>query len=224
MEREEQNFITVYGEIVKETNDAILLTIDDEDEAVWLPKSQIEYYGDVGDEVEVNIPEWLADEKCLSDGVGLVCLQQGDEDTEPGASTVPGDTNWLGQETITVSEQLTTAEKSEYAEEMAALDKEIEELEDERDKISKSLKKQIDAKENERRDLSKIVRDGQATREVFCDKGADYNTLEIVWTDAMPPHEEVSRRKMTEEARRTWRRYAAEARRTWRRYAARNRR
>lgn len=201
--------ISVYGKIVQETDKAILLDLNIGDEPVWLPKSEIEYCGDVDDETEVSMPDWLAAEKSLSDGDGFPCdsptnqenQEAEEEPDEPEASTVPGDTNWLGQETITVSEQLTTEEKSEYAEEMASLDKEIEDLEDERDRISKSLKKQIDGLEDERRRLSKVVREGEAVREVFCDKIADYNTLEIVWTDAMPPHEEISRRKMTESER-----------------------
>ena len=84
---------------------------------------------------------------------------------------------------------------------MARLDDEIEDLEDERDRTNKSLKKQIDAKEEERRSMSKIVREGNEEREIFCDKLADYNTGEIVWTDAHPPYDEVKRRKMSNEER-----------------------
>ena len=191
----EIEMICIYGKIQQETEKAILLDCNAGSEPVWLPKSEIDYLGDVGDETGVFLPDWLAEEKGLEVDDAYPLVEVNSE--RPDASAMPGDTNWLGQETITVSEQLTTEEKSEYAEEMAALDKEIEDLEDERDRISKSLKKQIDGLEDERRRLSKVVREGEATREVFCDKIADFSTCEIVWTDAMPPHEEISRRKMT---------------------------
>ena len=61
--------LTVYGDIVQETEDAILLRVEGEEH--WLPKSQIEYIGERGDtDVEVSIPDWLADEQALSDGDG----------------------------------------------------------------------------------------------------------------------------------------------------------
>ncbi|MBO5491114.1 MAG: hypothetical protein J5960_06800, partial [Desulfovibrio sp.] len=61
--------LTVYGDIVQETEDAILLNVEGEEH--WLPKSQIEYIGERGDtDVEVSIPDWLADERALSDGDG----------------------------------------------------------------------------------------------------------------------------------------------------------
>lgn len=123
------------------------------------------------------------------------------EDTEPGASLVPNDKHWLKQETVTVTQELTQKEKAEYADCMANLDNEIQELEAERDRISKSLKKRIDAMEEERRQLSKVVREGKEEREIFCDKCADYNACEMVWTDAHPPHDEVKRQKMTSEER-----------------------
>ena len=33
---------------------------------IWLPKSQIEYARAAGDEVEVTLPQWLAEEKGLA--------------------------------------------------------------------------------------------------------------------------------------------------------------
>jgi DNA-directed RNA polymerase subunit E'/Rpb7 len=53
------------GILKHETPYAILVEIDNED--VWLPKSQIEYdeNAEVDDDIEVIIPEWLADEKGL---------------------------------------------------------------------------------------------------------------------------------------------------------------
>lgn len=219
----EPEMLTVCGDILQETEDAILLACEGEN--YWLPKSQIEYEGERGDEyVEVTLPDWLAEEKGLSDRQGYVppasvaatdvteeqqetladtpiADTDADDEGEPGASTVDGDRHWLKQETITVTQQLTQKEKAEYAEEMAQLDDEIEELENERDSVMKSLKKQIDAKEDERRTLSKVVRNGNEEREIFCDKLADYNTCEMVWTDAHPPHDEVKRQKMTSEER-----------------------
>jgi hypothetical protein len=46
---------------------AILVSDDgDENNAVWLPRSQIEYYGgDEGDIITVELPDWLAEAKGL---------------------------------------------------------------------------------------------------------------------------------------------------------------
>lgn len=120
-------------------------------------------------------------------------------DENPPARRNFGDNvKWLKEERIAVSAPLTEAEKARYADEMAALDGEIEALKDERAEVSNRLKKQIDAKEEERLALSRAVNDGE-TREVLCDCLKDYNTGEMVWTDAFPPYAEVLRRKMTEE-------------------------
>ncbi len=60
--------ITVYGEIVQETEEAILVDCG-ADEPVWLPKGQIEYDGERGDsDVEITVPEWLAEQEGLHDG------------------------------------------------------------------------------------------------------------------------------------------------------------
>lgn len=61
--------ITISAEILQETDEAILISTTGED--TWLPKSQIDYAGDRGDVVDIEIPEWLADEKGLSDGDGM---------------------------------------------------------------------------------------------------------------------------------------------------------
>ena len=52
--------VEIVGEFVAETDMAILL--DDGDNEVWLPKSQIDYDADanVGATIDVTIPEWLA--------------------------------------------------------------------------------------------------------------------------------------------------------------------
>jgi len=59
MNRGESVLIT--AEIIRETDLAILIHHNGEE--IWLPKSQIDYDGDVGDEADIEIPEWLADEK-----------------------------------------------------------------------------------------------------------------------------------------------------------------
>lgn len=272
--------ITVYAEILQETELAILVRCDEEADGVWLSKSQIKYEGERGDcGVEIEIPALLADEKGFFDGMGRPepavapaepqqpetvtltgkMIEQGEEvitfqvhslgldgisiekqtyefpvsevvnidmgqeplndgivlnysyalevgivdAPEEGRADVArrnfGDNvKWLKEERITVSAPLTEAEKARYADEMAALDGEIEALKDERAEVSNRLKKQIDAKEEERLALSRAVNDGE-TREVLCDCLKDYNTGEMVWTDAFPPYAEVLRRKMTEE-------------------------
>lgn len=274
--RPEPEMWTVQGDIVQETEDAILLQVNGAD--YWLSKSQIEYDGKRDDTgVKVMLPDWLAEDKGLSDGEGVteaepaaqqapapetctfcgVVLGEDDEtntlhleltpagedapfsirvdrarivgrqpdedgresvtiprayalelelvqpDGEPAAQQGDAgqDKHFLESETITVVQVLSQAEKAEYADEMARLDDEIETLEDERDKENKAKKKQIDALEEERRQLSKVVREGKETREIYCDKCADYNTGEIVWTDAHPPYAEVQRRAMTAEER-----------------------
>ncbi len=57
----EQIEITV--EILRESDRAIL--VSDGDVQEWLPKSQIEYEGEVGQTVVVTIPTWLAQDKNL---------------------------------------------------------------------------------------------------------------------------------------------------------------
>jgi len=267
--RPEPEMWTVQGDIVQETEDAILLQVNGAD--YWLPKSQIEYEGQRDDtEVKVTLPDWLAEDKGLSDGEGVtadapaasqetpetctfcgvvlgeddetntlhleltpageeapfsiridrarIVGRQPDEDgresvtlprayalelelVQPNSEPAAQDKHFLESETITVVQELTQAEKAAYADEMARLDDQIETLEDERDKENKAKKKQIDALEEERRQLSKLVREGKETREIYCDKCADYDTGEIVWTDAHPPYAEVQRRAMTAEER-----------------------
>lgn len=290
--------ITVYAEILQETEKAILVRCHDDADGVWLPKSQIKYSGERGDTgVEIEIPELLADEKGFFEGMGrpesamaaqveaspspaeparpktvtfygsfneedqddngvvftveyddasidftiprdqIVALEYNMPETESASITVSrayaieagmmeapeegqdgsdvsvsesapevpagkrsfGDNvKWLKEESITVTQPLSEAEKARYAEEMAALDKEIEELEDERAAISSRLKKQIDAKEQERREMSAHVNNGEE-RTFTCDCLKDYGTGELVWAEAYPPYNEVRRRKMTPE-------------------------
>ena len=66
--REEDDYITVEGEFVTETDAAIMLKGDDIDpEDSWFPKSQILDWDDgiavEGDYVQIEIKEWLAKAK-----------------------------------------------------------------------------------------------------------------------------------------------------------------
>ena len=50
---------------------AILVRCDEDADGAWLPKSQFKYEGERGDcGVEIEIPEFLADEKGFFDGMG----------------------------------------------------------------------------------------------------------------------------------------------------------
>lgn len=282
--------ITVYAEILQETEKAILVRCDDEADGEWLPKSQIKYSGERGDTgVEIEIPELLADEKGFFDGMGrpevevapaepeqpetvtFFGVRNFDEDTEddiyfevhssdeensvveffipkthiisegqdsdypeeegrryieisvahaieagmmeapeesaeapsdpetPAGKRAFGDNvKWIKEEKITVSQPLTESEKARLADEMSALDKEIEALKNERAEVSNRLKKLADAKEEERLTLSKMIEEGEL-RTFSCDCLKDYSTGEMVWTEAYPPYSEVQRRKMTKE-------------------------
>ena len=63
-----ESFELIY---INQTDDAILVYEDDPDKGIWFPKSQIKYdeieidCADVGDEVEINIPVWLAEQEGL---------------------------------------------------------------------------------------------------------------------------------------------------------------
>lgn len=63
----EDEFESFVFEFVTETDGAIL--VEDGDGKYWLPKSQIDYDSgpeyEKGDEIEIDIPEWLAEEKGL---------------------------------------------------------------------------------------------------------------------------------------------------------------
>lgn len=59
-----EDWTIIKGQLKAETDLAILVDVNDE--KVWLPKSKIEYDDfDIGEEIEIEIPEWLADEKGL---------------------------------------------------------------------------------------------------------------------------------------------------------------
>ncbi|MBI5940108.1 MAG: hypothetical protein HY859_06755 [Caulobacterales bacterium] len=52
--------------LIQQTERGILVNdSDDPDNAVWLPKSQVEFVEKGGDLIEVTLPEWLAIERKL---------------------------------------------------------------------------------------------------------------------------------------------------------------
>jgi len=61
------NILDIDGAIEAETDKAVLFHTGDKNEAVWLPRSQIEIndtgFGGIH---TVSIPEWLADDKGLT--------------------------------------------------------------------------------------------------------------------------------------------------------------
>ena len=64
----EPEMLTIHGDIVQETEDAILVNCG-ADKPVWLAKSQIEYAGERDDlDVEIRLPDWMAEEKGVHDG------------------------------------------------------------------------------------------------------------------------------------------------------------
>ena len=73
--RPEPEMYTIYADILQETEaqdgheGAILVNCDGDE--VWLAISQIEFAGERGDtDVEITLPDWLAEEKGLTDGQG----------------------------------------------------------------------------------------------------------------------------------------------------------
>lgn len=60
-----EGYIEVFGSTVHETDEAIMCDFGMAGDVVWLPKSQLEDWPDVGDSGEVLMPEWLAEEKGL---------------------------------------------------------------------------------------------------------------------------------------------------------------
>lgn len=64
----EPEMLTIHGDIVQETEDAILVDCG-ADKPVWLAKSRIEYAGERDDlDVEIRLPDWMAEEKGVHDG------------------------------------------------------------------------------------------------------------------------------------------------------------
>lgn len=105
----EPEMFTVYGDILQETEDAILVKSGDA-EPVWLPKSQIEYAEERGDEyVPITLPDWLAEDKGLSDNQGFMPPQPADtppedaaeESAEPETVTLHGSLRGASDSAIT---------------------------------------------------------------------------------------------------------------------------
>lgn len=51
--------------IAHETERAVMIKEAEDSEPIWLPKSQVEIHGDVGDTGTITLPEWLAEERGL---------------------------------------------------------------------------------------------------------------------------------------------------------------
>lgn len=64
------DIITIHADILQLTDVAVLLECAGD--KVWLPLSQIDFDGERGDtDVPITLPEWLGDDKGLSDGDGM---------------------------------------------------------------------------------------------------------------------------------------------------------
>ena len=210
-EPEQPETVTFYGSFNEEDQDdnGVVFTVEYDDASIdfTIPRDQIVA-------LEYNMPETESSSITVSRAYAIEAgmMEAPEEDLAgadvPVSESAPeapagkrafGDNvKWIKEEKITVSQPLSDAEKARYAEEMSALDKEIEALKDERAEVSSRLKKQIDAKEEERLAMSRNVDEGEL-RTFTCDCLKDYGTGEMVWTEAYPPYNEVQRRKMTKE-------------------------
>lgn len=64
------DIITIHADILQITDAAVLIGCEGEE--TWLPLSQIDFCGERGDtDVPISLPEWLGDDKGLSDGDGM---------------------------------------------------------------------------------------------------------------------------------------------------------
>lgn len=100
----EPEMFIVYGDIIQETEDAIMLLCAGDE--VWLAKSQVEYAGERGDtDVEVTLPDWLAEDKGLVDGQGYAIAESGGSHQEqPLETTSEPDPNATMAITLTIVE------------------------------------------------------------------------------------------------------------------------
>lgn len=65
------DMITIHADILQITDAAVLIACEGDEH--WLPLSQIDFCGERGDtDVPISLPEWLADDKGLSDDDGMV--------------------------------------------------------------------------------------------------------------------------------------------------------
>lgn len=106
---------------------------------------------------------------------------------------------WHREEHVLIALPLTEREKLDYGQEMADALAKIEEYEAELDGQRKYYKRLIEQQEKIAKDAATLYRDGKEEREIFCDCLKDWNTFEMVWTEAAPPYAEVQRRPMTPE-------------------------
>ena len=303
--RPEPEMYTVCGDIVQETEDAIMLMCAGD--KVWLPKSQIEYVGERDDtNVEVTLPDWLAEDQGLVDGQGYAIAESGGSQQEqpldaapapdPNATMAitltihafsedgematvedrhantadistasfthdeneinvgdtvlcnvlasaveptdlcpddvpdesactsddgpeapeecdPGDTlpvclrgrdvHWLKKETCSKSFPLSDADKLDLGNQMAAAQKEIDELEFELARVRKSFKSRIEEQQDTLSKAAEEFRYGRTdSQDVECDVFQDFDSGEIVYVTADDAAEEVMRRPMTASERR----------------------
>lgn len=62
---DDADYVEIYVYVVAETDMAVLIR-DDKDCEHWLPKSQISWaYGNVGEDCDLEVAEWLALERGL---------------------------------------------------------------------------------------------------------------------------------------------------------------
>lgn len=108
---------------------------------------------------------------------------------------------YVREETITVSEPLTDAERLEYGQEMADALDQIEKYEAELDGQRKLYKRLIEQQEKIAKDAAKLYREGKEEREVHCDLLKDWDKCEMVWVESTEHYREVLRRPMTAEER-----------------------
>lgn len=77
----EVEYYDIGGTFLQETDEAILLDVDGDE--VWLPKSQIEFDGERGDYIEVEVPDWLCEQKGLHDRDGIQPIAEGKHEARP---------------------------------------------------------------------------------------------------------------------------------------------
>ena len=129
------------------------------------------------------------------------------EECDPG-ETLPvclrgRDVHWLKKETCSKSFPLSDADKLELGNQMAAAQKEIDELEFELAKVRKSFKSRIEEQQEVLSKAAEEFRYGRTdSQDVECDVFQDFDSGEIVYVTADDVAEEVMRRPMTASERR----------------------
>ena len=108
------------------------------------------------------------------------------------------DLKWQGEESVTVTQPLTEAEKLEYANDMARALREKRDLEASLKAEQDHYKPLIKAADAAADKAARAFEEGKEEREIFCDKLFDFDSSEVVWADAFSG-EIVQRRRMTHE-------------------------